>query len=226
MSSLWNREYEFLSYLISLDSWVEPTADKEIMLEMITSAVVKKGKESEIKDLLALIDSKEPFTWKEKVLLTSLAIQAPNRKDLKPIQLAAMPAIFKEKNKFLDENKWAMLENMFHWPQKNIISQKDSKSFLDEKSLICGRPTKIFGYLFRLPWGGRQGNQPICAAIKGLRVGFGGCHYPIADCIAWDGGSDGGGWKKIRCTGHFACDACTFHHGRCGYSGYFNLHSK
>ena len=29
-----------------------------------------------------------------------------------------------------------MLENMFHWPQKNSISQKDSKSFLDEKSLI------------------------------------------------------------------------------------------
>jgi cytochrome c553 len=136
MSSLWNREYEFLSYLISLDNWVTATADKEIMLEMITSAVVKKGKESEIKDLLAQIDSKEPFTWKEKVLLTSLAIQAPNRKDLKPIQLAAMPAIFKEKNKILDENKWAMLENMFHWPQKTIVSQKDSKSFLDEKSLI------------------------------------------------------------------------------------------
>ena len=136
MSSLWNREYEFLSYLISLDSWVTATADKEIMLEMITSAVVKKGKESEIKDLLALIDSKEPFTWKEKVLLTSLAIQAPNRKDLKPIQLAAMPAIFKQKNKILDENKWIVLENMFHWPQKTMVSQKDSKSFLDEKSLI------------------------------------------------------------------------------------------
>ena len=136
MSSLWNREYEFLSYLISLDSWVTATADKEIMLEMITSAVVKKGKESEIKDLLAQIDSKEPFTWKEKVLLTSLAIQAPNRKDLKPIQLASMPAIFKEKNKILDENKWIVLENMFHWPQKTMVSQKDSKSFLDEKSLI------------------------------------------------------------------------------------------
>jgi len=136
MSSLWNREYEFLSYLISLDSWVEPTADKEIMLEMITSAVVKKGKESEIKDLLALIDSKEPFTWKEKVLLTSLAIQAPNRKDLKPIQLATMPEIFKEKNKILDDNKWIVLENMFHWPQKTMVSQQDSKSFLDEKSLI------------------------------------------------------------------------------------------
>lgn len=138
MSSLWNREYEFLSYLISLNSWVEPTANKEIMLEMITSAVVKKGKESEIKDVLALIDSKGkgPFTWKEKVLLTSLAIQAPNRKDLKPIQLAAMPAIFKEKNKILDENKWIVLENMFHWPQKTMVSQKNSKSFLDEKSLI------------------------------------------------------------------------------------------
>jgi len=137
MSSLWNREYEFLSYLISLNSWVEPTADKEIMLEMITSAVVKKGKESEIKNLLARIDSKgKAFTWKEKVLLTSLAIQAPNRKDLKPIQLVAMPAIFKEKNKILDENKWIVLENMFHWPQKTMVSQKDSKSFLDEKSLV------------------------------------------------------------------------------------------
>ena len=103
MSSLWNREYEFLSYLISLDSWVTPTADKEIMLEMITSAVVKKGKESEIKDVLALVDlkGKGPMTWKEKVLLTSLAIQAPNRKDLKPIELTAMPEIFKEKNKQL-----------------------------------------------------------------------------------------------------------------------------
>ena len=138
MSSLWNREYEFLSYLISLKNWIEPTADKEIMLEMITSAVVKKGKESEIKDLLALVDLKGigPMTWKEKVLLTSLAIQAPNRKDLKPIQLAAMPAIFKEKNKILDDNKWIVLESMFHWPQKTIVSQKDSKSFLDEKSLI------------------------------------------------------------------------------------------
>ena len=138
MSSLWNREYEFLSYLISLKNWVEPTADKEIMLEMITSAVVKKGKESEINDVLALVDLKVkgPMTWKEKVLLTSLAIQAPNRKDLKPIQLSVMPTIFKEKNKILDENKWVMLENMFHWPQKNIISQKDSKTYLDEKSLI------------------------------------------------------------------------------------------
>jgi hypothetical protein len=138
MSSLWNREYEFLSYLISLNSWVEPTADKEIMLEMITSAVVKKGKESEIKDLLALVDlkGKGPMTWKEKVLLTSLAIQAPNRKDIKPIQLTVMPDIFKEKNKILDENKWIVLESMFHWPQKTIVSPKDSKSFLDEKSLI------------------------------------------------------------------------------------------
>jgi cytochrome c553 len=138
MSSLYNQEYEFLSYLISLDSWVTPTADKEIMLEMITSAVVKKGKESEIKNLLALIDlrGRAAFTWKEKVILTSLAIQAPNRKDLKPIQLSVMPEIFKEKNKILDENKWIVLENMFDWPQKISISQKGSKTYLDEKSLI------------------------------------------------------------------------------------------
>lgn len=138
MSSLWNREYEFLPYLISLKNWVAPTADKEIMLEMITSAVVKKGKESEIKNLLALIDlrGRATFTWKEKVILTSLAIQAPNRKDLKPIQLSVMPEIFKEKNKILDENKWIVLENMFDWPQKISISQKGSKTYLDEKSLI------------------------------------------------------------------------------------------
>ena len=36
----------------------------------------------------------------------------------------------------------------------------------------------------------------------------------------------GGGWKKIRCSGNFACDARTFHHGRCRYSLNFNLYSK
>lgn len=138
MSSLWNQEFEFLNYLLLLKNWTEPSANKEIMLEMITSAIVKKGKESEIKDLLALIDvkGKEQFTWKERVILTSLAIQAPNRKDLNPVELAAMPAIFKDKNKVLDENKWIVLENMFHWPEKLSVKNEGLKSYLDDKSLI------------------------------------------------------------------------------------------
>lgn len=94
MSSLQNQEFVFLERLLKSPQWQKQQADKEIFLEMLTTAIVHKRDAKEMTALLTMLDvDKASFGWQQKVILTAMAIQGKNRK-LKPIQLASSPTLF------------------------------------------------------------------------------------------------------------------------------------
>lgn len=94
MSSLYNQEFVFLERLLKSPQWQKQQADKEIFLEMLTAAIVRKRDAKEMTALLTMLDvGKASFGWQQKVILTAMAIQGKNRK-YKPIQLASAPTLF------------------------------------------------------------------------------------------------------------------------------------
>ena len=93
MSSLQGQEFAFLQSLWESPEWQAHAPAKEIFLEMITSAVVRKRDPEEMKAMLAMLDvDNDSFGWRESALLTAMIIQgAPGT--TKPIRLDAAPAI-------------------------------------------------------------------------------------------------------------------------------------
>ncbi len=139
LSSLKDQEFAFLQTLMQAPNWQAHNQDKEIFLEMLTTAVVRKGSPTEMAMLLAdLNKKKESFGWQEKAILTALSIQANNPK-LQPIKLAKAPEILAQKTAGMDGNRLASLNALFEWPghkaravvmrKKNPLSEEDRKVF-------------------------------------------------------------------------------------------------
>lgn len=113
MSSLQNNEFGFLKYLQNQISWKEKSTDKEIFLEMLTTAIVKNGKASELAILLDIINLK-PAKWQQNSYLMGLKIQSTNVTE--PFKLEKMPLLFAKNNSKLEDFERQKLESMFAWP--------------------------------------------------------------------------------------------------------------
>jgi mono/diheme cytochrome c family protein/glucose/arabinose dehydrogenase len=142
MSSLENEEFIFLKRLWTASAWHSPGTAKEIFLEMLTAAIVKKRNPLELESLLAMLPSdKNSFGWKEKAMLTALAIQGKNR--MKPIRLASIPKILS--NDDGNDDRLKSLSTMFEWPghtadtstvqRKNPLSENEQKQFVSGRQL-------------------------------------------------------------------------------------------
>jgi mono/diheme cytochrome c family protein/glucose/arabinose dehydrogenase len=140
MSSLQNQELAFLQALWKSSAWKTRQPDREIFLEMLTTAIVKKRDPSEINTLLTFADvPKDSFGWQEKAVLTSLSIQGNNSKQ-KPIRLAATPRFAKTSDGKLDPSRIQSLNALFEWPghkvvrdtaqQKNALNQEQQQLFI------------------------------------------------------------------------------------------------
>lgn len=143
LSSLKDQEFAFLQMLMKAPNWQTHNQDKEIFLEMLTTAVVKKGNPAELALLLSdLNKKKESFGWQEKAILTALSIQANNPK-LKPIKLVKAPAILAQKMVGMDGNRLASLNALFEWPGHKakmvVLSKKNPLSEEDRKVFALGR---------------------------------------------------------------------------------------
>lgn len=134
LSSLEGEEFDFLKILVSSESWKETNPDREILLEMLTTAVVNNGNQEEIRGLLALVDSPE-MGWKETAILTGMAIKAVEVESPGKIALSSEPPVFKRTDLPLDSSRMEMLKRLFSWPGFMPSSQPGTASNLDEKAM-------------------------------------------------------------------------------------------
>lgn len=115
MSSLTNREYDFLQAIWKDATWNDLNPAHEIFLEMLTASIVKKADQNEIKGLLALVDIPE-LGWKEQTVLSSLAIQSANSPEKGFVSYRAEPSIFQRTDLPIDSQRMGMLKSLFTWP--------------------------------------------------------------------------------------------------------------
>lgn len=112
MSSIYNKEFAFSNYLQKNLNWKASDSDKEIFIEMLATAIIKKGSATELEAVLARIG--KATTWQEKSFLMALTIQSNNL--AKPILLKSEPIIFSKNNKTVEEYQLKKLSKMFSWP--------------------------------------------------------------------------------------------------------------
>ncbi|MBN7815480.1 DUF7133 domain-containing protein [Algoriphagus pacificus] len=115
LSSLEDREFDFLKTLWNQENWGKSQSDKEMVLEMLTAAIIKKADEGEIKNLISLIDQ-DDMGWKEHAVLASMAIQSGNSPEVGFVAYSSEPNLFKRANLPLESNRIAMLKRLFSWP--------------------------------------------------------------------------------------------------------------
>lgn len=155
LSSIGNREYAFMQELLASPEWRAEKPAREIFLEALTSAIVRKGDVGEMKGLLARLDvSKKDFGWRERAILTGMSIQGYTGK-IRPVRLAAAPRILSRKELDLPASNLQGLASLFEWPG----SAKVAKS-LQIVSPLTAREKQQFAM-------GRQHFLNTCAGCHG-----------------------------------------------------------
>ncbi|WP_339815012.1 c-type cytochrome [uncultured Imperialibacter sp.] len=121
MSSLEDQEFAFLQRLWKSPNWKDQSQPKEIFLEMLATSIVNKRDSKELGALLAMLNVNEAaFGWKEKTVLTGLAIQQSSTTKAGPIQLASAPAILTKPQVAVDPARLTSLNAMFEWPGHKV----------------------------------------------------------------------------------------------------------
>lgn len=133
LSSLGNQEFAFLETVWKASGWKNQDAAKEIFLEMLTTAVIRKREPAELTALLSMLDGDEAtLGWREKALLTSLSIQGKQAR-IKPIPLASAPDIL-TRNPQSESSNFAVLASLFEWPGQVADSSRfEKQSRLNEE---------------------------------------------------------------------------------------------
>ena len=144
LSSLQDREFTFLQTLWKSSAWQRQEPAKEIFLEMLTTAVIRRRNPGEINALLSMLYESEDFGWKEKAVLTGISIQSKNA-STKPIRLPSVPIILAHKNISHDSSRLQDLMALFEWPghaagtgrvqTKNPLNENERKQFVSGRQL-------------------------------------------------------------------------------------------
>lgn len=133
ISSLSGLEYRFMNYLKSLPSWEIHDPGKEIFIDLLTAAIIRKGNSTEIKGLLSMVESGEgPFNWKQQAILNAMAIQGTDPR-IKPVKLTGAPALIARPA--VDELNKGRIEDamqLFDWPGQIKRTTGASGSLLNE----------------------------------------------------------------------------------------------
>ncbi len=139
MSSIFNEEAAFANNIKKNTNWKQADINKEIFIEMLTTAMLKKGNSAEIESLLSRIASLN--TWQEKSILMGLSTQSNNLD--KPITLQNEPLIFAKNNTKIEKYQLDKLEKMFAWPghipNKQAVKNQIVLTGSDQKSFSAGR---------------------------------------------------------------------------------------
>ncbi|HNR09024.1 MAG TPA: c-type cytochrome [Saprospiraceae bacterium] len=145
ISSLQGLEYRFLIYLLGLESWKTRDPAREIFIDLLTAAVIRHGKDHELKGLLSLLDpGKGSFEWKQQAILNAMSIQgaAP---PINPVKLSTAPALLTRSG--LDQQNKNQMEGamqLFDWPGKikkptggsgALLNDRDRQWFVKGRSL-------------------------------------------------------------------------------------------
>jgi mono/diheme cytochrome c family protein/glucose/arabinose dehydrogenase len=155
MSSLYNQEFAFLKQLWQHPAWQTQQASREIFLEMLTTAIVRKRDATELTQLLALLDAnKGTFGWKEKAVLTGMSMGGGNSK-AEPVKLSTAPAILSRTDLGLEPSRLTALAVLFEWPGHAAV-----KNNLEKKNPLSEEEQKLFAL-------GRQHYLTTCAGCHG-----------------------------------------------------------
>jgi mono/diheme cytochrome c family protein/glucose/arabinose dehydrogenase len=156
MSSLQNREGHFLQKIWQETEFQTETPKNAILLELLTSAILKQKDGNELTRLLALVDSGDPENgWKERTVLTGLAIQAPQAYASGTVAVGSEPALFRRTNLPISRDRLALVQNLFVWPGYTPKTIDTNTALLDQKALVQ------FGQ-------GRQQYLVSCAGCHGM----------------------------------------------------------
>jgi mono/diheme cytochrome c family protein/glucose/arabinose dehydrogenase len=118
MSSAGSLELDMLKSLMSNADWKTASPSREIVVEMMTAAILRERNANKLAGLLALIHIDLP--WSSRSILTGLVTQgAAVRKN--PVTLSSEPAIFQQTNmsRIKDtqaQQKVQQLAGLFAWP--------------------------------------------------------------------------------------------------------------
>jgi mono/diheme cytochrome c family protein/glucose/arabinose dehydrogenase len=160
LSSLPDQEFAFLQSLWKLPAWQTPTPAKEIFLEMLSTAIARKHESTELVALLTLLEeqnknnSKESFDWRQKAVLTGLAMGS-NQSKKQPVQLASPPRILTQSAGKLEPARLEALASLFVWPGHTAQQNNSPK-----KNLLTEEEQKLFSL-------GRQHYLTTCAGCHG-----------------------------------------------------------
>ena len=145
LSSLQDGELAFLTQLWAAPNWQKQVPAKEIFVEMLASAIIRKRNPDELSTLFAMLSTtKNQQAWRTKAVLGGLAIGGSGGKQ-KPIKLATSPKILTQSNGIVEVSRLATLCSLFEWPghtveqstvaKKNVLSNEDQKLFANGRQL-------------------------------------------------------------------------------------------
>lgn len=155
LSSLKDQEFVFLKTLLKNPDWQAHNQDKEIFLEMLTTAIIRKGNPNELAALLADLNrNKGTLRWQDRTIITALSIQANNPK-LKPIKLAKAPELLTQKVPGAEGTRLAPLNALFDWPGHKAVTAVAQK-----RNPLSDDDRKVFAL-------GRQHYLTTCAGCHG-----------------------------------------------------------
>lgn len=155
LSSLENREFAFLQHLWKAPQWQRREPAREIFIEMLATAIMRKKDPSELTTLLAMLDRKEKSAdWRQKAVLTGLAMGGSTNKS-KPVRLSAAPAVLTKMAGKIGATRLAALTSLFEWP-----GHTGSEKISMKKSLLNEEQQQLFA-------SGRQHYLTTCSGCHG-----------------------------------------------------------
>ncbi|MDH5396656.1 MAG: dehydrogenase [Cyclobacteriaceae bacterium] len=139
LSSLEGSEFAVFNSLTTSTTFSEYQPEREIFLEMFTSAIVKNGKMTETEYLLTFIDKPgNEFNWQEKAILNGILTQGRMKGKLGEISSA--PKVLKRSYTESLQSRINNLAFYFEWPghtidtasvkKKNILNPNEQKMFV------------------------------------------------------------------------------------------------
>lgn len=129
LSSLEDQEFMFMKRLTHSDQWKTHEPEKEIFFEMLTTAVLRNAKPSDITALLALLGNPHNIVaWQSQAMLTAISIRGGSE-PANPVVLAAAPSLLTRATPPVGN----ALRRLFRWPG-HTPPDMTRKVLLDERA--------------------------------------------------------------------------------------------
>jgi mono/diheme cytochrome c family protein/glucose/arabinose dehydrogenase len=135
MSSLKDEEYDFLRMLVKGKEWQTASQGKEIAIEGLAAAVMRKRSVAEIEQTLGLAAGN---SWFANSIASGLTTAGPTSQ---PLKLKAQPALIKKKS--LDSVLTQKISLAFEWPGHKVdassvrinLNERDQQRFVEGRQL-------------------------------------------------------------------------------------------
>lgn len=156
LSGLEYTQYDFLQTLLKHPDWAVSDPEKEIVIEMLTGAILNKGNANEVGQLVAFLERNSPSqSWKYSPILTALTIVGNNSSG-KAFHLEKAPLFLSENRKDnLSSHQYIALSRLFTWP-----GMETRQEVLAQSIPLTGDEQKLFAL-------GRQHYLSICSGCHG-----------------------------------------------------------